>query len=343
MSGAEQSSEESELILHGQQIIEGLEYDDDIGFGNTPVRTRKDSVVKSRPSDLKIKGDHQTKIPLSKCASSETPSPKPQVCLNPPSMNQVYTMATNVGCCIDSLNQELGQDRLQPLTQSIIPMLDFLEKTVAQTQQLSKMYQAQEMELSTTRQRFEDQAQKMNDLDDDYQYTVNMLSEQLESLQTTQNRFVSDWSFEDTTQNTHVEENLASALKQAQDKIEKLNKSIADTKKEQVKRRDTLASGSEATGSPVSKKDNDSELGELTKVLNEKNFYKQKCFALEDELRELKGVRAPTLDSPIGITAVGNHNTVAAPATWAVSQTQISKTLSSYFTGFLGNPASASK
>lgn len=372
------SSEASDLILHGQQTLEGLEYDEDIEIGTAVEVPLRKTSEKRRPSNLDLKSENQRGTPPAAeadGAQKATQSQQPATSLKLPSMTQVYELASNVGCCIEPLSKELGQNRLDPLTKSIIQMLNILENTVGQAQQLSKITHAQQLELSELRTRYDGQTQKYNELELDYHCTVTTLTEQLDALQTTQNRIVSDWSFEDTSQNTHVEENLAYALKQAHEKIEKLQGKSGRLSEDKLASKNgrnlskdtgsTSGAGSdeelEKKSLPTPRAMEAGQMGELMAVLNEKNFYKQKCFALEDELRELRGgpisnlntseseePAALPLTTSLSNTALHMTSQLKMPQQYISqqlvsgitgSQQQLKKRLSSYFNGFLDKSA----
>merc|ERR1712157_123491 len=94
-----------------------------------------------------------------------------------------------------------------------------------------------------------------------------------------------EWDFE-VSNVSQVEENLAAALRDAQDKIDKLKKA-------------RLMNGREENQSNSNEQQQEAEkqknLEDLSNIISQKNYYKEKCFELEDKIRELSGIRHETL------------------------------------------------
>jgi hypothetical protein len=240
--------------LHGQQAIEGLEFDDDC------LAVQTQNAVDSQKKNNNNKNRHSTpttsnaSIPImeenvadfdipfleeennnnnntnNRQVNSHPPSPSHQgnqqtinavANIKIPSMTQVYDLASSVGTCIEPLSNELGQNRLEPLTSSIIKMLNILETTVNQANQLQKICTDQIKENSELRAAHNKQAKQFSDSQMDYELSITRMSEQLEVLQQNHDSVVNDWSFNDNTP-TVVEENLANALRQAHKEIDQL-------------------------------------------------------------------------------------------------------------------------
>ena len=85
-------------------------------------------------------------------------------------------------------------------------------------------------------------------------------------------------------------------------------------------------------------------MNELMSVLKEKNMYKQKCFALEDEIRELRGESVDRL-SLTTTPSPNNSGSTNFPAAVQlgqtignnISQNQLTRKLSTYFRGFVND------
>jgi hypothetical protein len=156
-------SDTSDLPLHGQQAIEGLEYDDDC----LAVQTQND-VQQQQPQEA------QTAAPVTAAVTAPAANDKtmsaasPAVNIKLPSMTQVYDLASNVGTCIEPLSNELGQNRLEPLTKSIIQMLNILETTVSNAHQLQKIVNSQHQELAELRTCQSQHKRKFDEMELDY-------------------------------------------------------------------------------------------------------------------------------------------------------------------------------
>ena len=99
---------------------------------------------------------------------------------------------------------------------------------------------------------------------------------------------------------SHVEENLAKALKEAQLKIEELKSKNETEKQEQLKKQAAKSSAAATTknlkaNSVLNASESNEDLQELNQLIQQKNYFKQRCFMLEDEIRELKGERHEVL------------------------------------------------
>ena len=74
------------------------------------------------------------------------------------------------------------------------------------------------------------------------------------------------------------------------------------------------------------------QMNELMSVLKEKNMYKQKCFALEDEIRELRGESIDRLS--LTTTPSPSQGVQIGAALGNIGQNQLTRKLSTYFRGF---------
>jgi len=382
-------SDASDLPLHGQQAIEGLEFDDDclaVQTQNAIDSQKRNSALRhstpttSNTSIPTIEENADLDIPfageddeITTQVNSHPPSPSSQnsainavATIKIPSMTQVYELASSVGTCIEPLSNELGPNRLEPLTGSIIKMLNILETTVQQANQLQQICSDQIKEVSELRASQNKQARQFSDLQMEYELNITRMSEQLEMLQHNHDSVVNDWSFNDNVAPTVVEENLANALRQAHKEIDQLKVSQNTmNKRHESQESNTTTSGagsdsddgvikmslSANKNSKMSRSEtfpaDQERMNELLSVLKEKNMYKQKCFALEDEIRELKGesIERMSLTTTPSPNNTGAASPVAAtnyPAALQlgqtignISQNQLTRKLSTYFRGFV--------
>jgi len=360
------NSDTSDLPLHGQQEIQ-LEFDDDhlavqTQFQIDQTRPTASTSDTSLPSvhfeSSKLDFDSQQNQPVNQPTS---PSKLNQVAaMKLPSMTQVYDLASSVGTCIEPLSNELGQNRLEPLTKSIIQMLNILETTVNQSTQLQQVATEQIKENAELRAAQDRQAKRFSELEMEYEINITRMSEQLEILQQNHDSVVNDWSFNDLSQTTQVEENLANALRQAHEEIKQLQISGGQGVRHASKESNTTTSGAGSDSDnetnkilkmPRSKSSHipgheadQAQMNELMSVLKEKNYYKQKCFALEDEIRELRGesverMSLTTTPSPNNTQAATTPQFPAAvqlgQTIGNISQNQLTRKLSTYFKGFV--------
>lgn len=362
------NSDTSDLPLHGQQEIQ-LEFDDDHLAVQTQNQVdQKRATASTSNASLpavdesfessKLDFDSQQTRPVNQPAS---PSKANQIAtMKLHSMTQVYDLASSVGTCIEPLSNELGQNRLEPLTKSIIQMLNILETTVQQSNQLQQVATEQLKENAELRAAQDKQTKRFSELEMEYEINITRMSEQLEILQQNHDSVVNDWSFNDLSQTTQVEENLANALRQAHEEIKQLQTSSNQGVRHASKESNTTTSGAGSDSDnetnkilkmPRSKSSHipgheadQAQMNELMSVLKEKNYYKQKCFALEDEIRELRGesverMSLTTTPSPSNTQTASTPNFPAAvqlgQTIGNISQNQLTRKLSTYFRGFV--------
>ena len=407
------SDTDTEMMLHGRQQIEGLEFDDldaidrqtnsislNSSLQATPINNLQSSnninssihstnvsnnlnisapsmiAASARDYSYRQTGpthyDYSGKTPASDTSKSgETTinrhgsftsfgKESPKI----PTLTQVYELASNVGHAIEPLTHELGQNRLEHLTKQLLPVLSLLENTAQTCQDLFRKEQQLLYDNNILQKRLRAQQEHFESSELEYHSTINHLSDQLAIFQSNLDNKSSEWDFDVATV-SHVEENLAMALKEAQDKIEQLkaltknaqnslksenqsnnnnnnnnlsNKKygttttslgqnvsssiddpdlieIQDAATFEEQEQDTQNETNDNAIHPsltekyqpqTSVKENEKfkqeNLEDLNHLIGQKNYYKEKCFELEDKIRELQGKKHEILiDGP-------NHN-----------------------------------
>lgn len=377
------SDTDTDIILHGQQTIEGLEYDDDLGLSVTlsnsntvhnrsvynhltpvaslvgsiqasPVSNTKEShdsfskdehldlhveslnfndnisQLKSDSISLQLSNDHR----ISSMPKESTPKvnlKNQQI----PSRNQIHELASNIGFAFEPLTHELDPKKLENLIKQLTPIISLLESTAELCGDLKNNEQHLLIENNKLSNELKQLKLDFESNEFGYQATINTLSDQLEMFQVKIDNKSSDWDFEET-QVSHVEENLAIALKEAQNKIEEMQQSSFERRRKTAEKQaftsekegevlkeskiklnhDEGIENSEINGPPhnsphlasssskkpenistdeIANQEKEQNLLELNQIIQQKNYYKEKCFALEDELRELRGQKHETL------------------------------------------------
>jgi len=387
------SSDTDTDILHGQQTIEGLEFDDlDVIAGvnntntisimssthNTPMKmnsmstegsTGRNSLVDVGQSSVNSQNagqnpQHNQHVQQHNSSFTISGKESPKI----PTLTQVYELASNVGHAIEPLTHELGPNRLEHLTKQILPVLSLLENTAQNCQDLFKKEQQLLYDNNNLHKRMKHQQDHFEASELEYHATINQLSDQLECFQASLDNKSSEWDFE-VSPVSHVEENLAMALKEAQQKIEQLKLKDQKNRERRESRarsssRDRINSSSKSansnessesdkdktaldknnnnntspqSGSQTKVSEKQKNLLELNQIIEQKNYYKERCFALEDELRELRGQKHEVLlesqSSKSSLTGL-NSNFAQNFANFASGERNLPRSMSTFFTKF---------
>lgn len=265
-----------------------------------------------------------------------------------PTLTQVYELASKVGHAIEPISQEINPERLDHLTQNILSVLSLLENTAQTCQDLFKKEQQLLYDNHNLNKRIKQQFEHFEASELEYLNTVTSLSEQLEHFQKNIDDRSNEWEFNNSV--SHVEENLAMALKEAQIKIDQLKQKEAERKEKEEQENKSKQSQEEQM---------QKDLSELNQLIEQKNYYKQRCFNLEDELRELKGEKHETLiesrhgrNNSAGNANSANNSSFVQNFTNFASKTylnesgngenNISRSMSTFFNRFYNNVGNVS-
>lgn len=301
------SDTDTENVLHGQQRLEGLEFDDELE-SFSPVHHRASiadrkhknfSDVKSNVPSITVSNETtQLTSPVNSSSANTNISHTTTHSSSEfdeskiPSLAQVYDLASTVGHVIDPLSTEISPEKFEKLTQNILPILALLESTTKLCQRLSQNQINLQNENTLLHNKIKEQIATFEANEFEYLNTVNNLSEQLEHFQKNMSGAGAndgdEWDFGNSV--SHVEENLAMALKEAQNKIQELKLKEEERKKqeeqEDLQRRTSVTQKSKAMSREPT---TNMSISELNQIIELKNHYKQKCFSLEDEIKFLKG------------------------------------------------------
>ena len=300
------SDTDTDMMLHGQHQIEGLEFDDELDNTATSFTGENTSIL-ATPSHIN-NSKNQSQNPTEAALLEENYLLEIQTLknLNIPNTNEVYDIAGYLGSILEPLNQELGQDsnnshkyNLSGLTEQITKVLDLLDTTSATARDLqNKLFDSLQNNFDL-KKKFSEQQNQFEASELEYHSTINHLSDQLLEVQNEMNsgKMENDWDFE-VSNVSQVEENLAAALRDAQDKIDKLKKArlMGGRKENNINGNDNKEEEDQSNSNEQQQEaEKQKNLEDLSNIISQKNYYKEKCFELEDKIRELSGIRHETL------------------------------------------------
>lgn len=225
----------------------------------------------------------------------------------------VYEIAAAIGSAMEPILEEFGQSKLESLTKEVVRCLETFEKTVSLLTKETEKSLEYQYALEKSNHDIEVQKkkhQKDMDRNDD---TILQLQATIDTLQMSHDTLVENWEFEAEQSNqatieelerqpSQAEISLAKQLRESLEKCQKLERQIVEKQDdieilaEQVQKYVRLEAEIENSSKNTDGQKNvdtaETEakvsLSELQKVLREKNYFKEKCYAMEDQFTEYK-------------------------------------------------------
>jgi len=235
--------------------------------------------------------------------------------VQPAGIPDVYEIAAAIGTAMEPILEEFGQSKLEPLTKEVVRCLETFEKTVSLLTKETEKSLEYQYALEKSNHDIEVQNKKHQREMDRNDDTILQLQATIDTLQMSHDTLVENWEFEAEQSNqTALEElerqpsqaeiSLAKQLRETVEKCQKLERQIVEKQDdieilaEQVQkyvRLESIANSSQSTNDKESTNnieplpsENKVSLSELQKVLREKNYFKEKCYAMEDQFTEYK-------------------------------------------------------
>jgi len=225
----------------------------------------------------------------------------------------VYEIAAAIGSAMEPILEEFGQQKLESLTKEVVRCLETFEKTVTLLTKETEKSLEYQYALEKSNHDIETQKkkhQKDMDRNDDM---ILQLQATIDTLQMSHDTLVENWEFEAEQSNqtaleelerqpSQAEMSLAKQLRESVERCQKLERQIvekqddieilAEQVQKYVRLEAEIESSSKKAEGDSQEKPKDVEqkvsLSELQKVLREKNYFKEKCYAMEDQFTEYK-------------------------------------------------------